>query len=153
MLLTPHVLVGMVVAKAVPNPIIAPILSVIMHFLGDLFPHWDFYSFTTREERLRGWRPIAVMADFGLGIAVGTAFTLHALWVQNNPALAVRCFICGIASVLPDALEAPHIFTNKKYIFIEKLANVQKQLQTQAPIPWGILTQILVIVFSLLLIL
>lgn len=144
MLLTPHVLVGMVIAKSVPNPFIAVPLSIVMHFLGDLTPHWDFYSNTPKEQRLKGWRPIAVMADFGVGIAVGLTFTLYALWVKDDSALALRTFLCGIASVLPDALEAPHIFTNAKIGFVEKLTSVQRKLQTQAPLPWGLLTQVVV---------
>lgn len=152
MLLTPHVFVGVAIAKAVPNPLVAVPLSLLMHFLGDLFPHWDFYSNTSKEERLKGWRPVAVMADLGLGIAVGLTFTLYALWVKNDPSLAVRTFLCGIVSVLPDALEAPHIFTNSKYRFVEKLTEIQRKIQTQAPLPWGIITQVVVVALCLLLI-
>lgn len=151
MLLTPHVFVGLAVARAIPNPLVAVPLSLILHFLGDKVPHWDFYSNTSKEERLRGWRPVAVMADFGLGIAVGLTFTLYALWVKNDPSLAIRCFLCGIASVLPDALETPHIFTNTKYKWVEKLTDFQKRMQTQAPLPWGILTQVVVVAVCLLL--
>lgn len=153
MLLTPHVLVGVAIAKSVPNPIIAVPLSIIMHFLGDLTPHWDFYSNTPKEKRLRGWRPIAVMADFGLGIAVGLVFTLYALWVKDDSALALRTFLCGIASVLPDALEAPHIYTDSKIKFVEKLTDVQRKLQTQAPLPWGLLTQAVIAFLCLLILL
>ena len=149
MLLTPHVFVGLAIAKAIPNPLVAVPLSLIMHFLGDLTPHWDFYSNTSKEERLKGWRPVAVMADFGLGIAVGLIFTLYALWVKNDPSLALRTFLCGIASVLPDALEAPHIFTNTKYKWVEKLTEIQKKMQTQAPLPWGLLTQAVVVAVCL----
>jgi hypothetical protein len=151
MLLTPHVFVGLAIAKAVPNPFIAVPLSFILHFFGDKVPHWDFYSNTSREERLRGWRPVAVMADLGLGIAVGLTFTLYALWVKNDPSLAIRVFLCGIASVLPDALETPHIFTTTKYKFVEKLTDIQRRIQTQAPLPWGILTQVVVMVLCLFL--
>jgi hypothetical protein len=151
MLLTPHVLVGVVIAKAVPNPLIAIPVSILMHFLGDKVPHWDFYSNTSKEERLRGWRPVAVMGDFGLGIAIGLVFTLHALWVQNDPSLAFRIFLCGVASVIPDALETPHIFSNKKYRLVEKLTDFQRRMQTQAPLPWGLLTQVLIIGLCLLL--
>lgn len=153
MLLTPHVLVGVAIAKAVPNPVIAVPLAVVMHFLGDLTPHWDFYSNTPKEQRLKGWRPIAVMGDFGLGIAAGLIFTLYALWVKDDSGLALRTFLCGIASVLPDALEAPHIFTNAKIGFVEKLTSVQKKMQTQAPLPWGLLTQAVVMFLCLALIL
>jgi hypothetical protein len=151
MLLTPHVFVGMAIAKAIPNPLVAIPLSLLLHFLGDKVPHWDFYSNTSREERLKGWRPVAVMADFGLGIAVGLTFTLYALWVQNDSALAVRYFLCGIVSVLPDALETPHIFTATKYRWVENLTRIQRRMQTQAPLPWGIITQMLVVGVCLLL--
>lgn len=153
MLLTPHVLVGVAIAKAVPNPIISVPLSIFLHFLGDLVPHWDFYSNTPKEKRLTGWRPIAVMGDFGIGIAVGLVFSLYALWVKNDSTLALNTFLCGIASVLPDALEAPHIFTNAKIGFVEKLTGIQKRMQTQAPLPWGVLTQFVIVALSLLLIL
>jgi len=151
MLLTPHVFVGLAVAKVIPNPLIAVPLSLVLHFLGDKVPHWDFYSNTSKEKRLTGWRPVAVMADFGLGIAVGSTFTLYALWLKNDPSLAIRYFLCGIASVLPDALETPHIFTDTKYNWVEKLTQVQKKLQTQAPLPWGILTQVVIVAVCLLL--
>jgi hypothetical protein len=153
MLLTPHVLVGVAIARSVPNPLIAIPLSFVMHFLGDLVPHWDFYSNTPKEKRLKGWRPIAVMGDFGVGIFVGTVFTLYALWFKHDSSLALSTFLCGIASVLPDALEAPHIFTDAKIRFVEGLTDVQRKLQTQAPLPWGFLTQFVVVVLCLLLVL
>ncbi|MBU0649962.1 hypothetical protein KJ605_00035 [Patescibacteria group bacterium] len=152
MLLTPHLLVGVAVAKSVPNPFIAVPLSVVMHFLGDKVPHWDFFSNAPREKRLKGWRPIAVMADFGLGIAVGVAFTLYALWVQDDPALAWRTFLCGIFSVLPDALEAPHIYTDAKIGLVEKITNFQRKMQSQAPLPWGLFTQVAIVLLCLFLI-
>jgi len=153
MLLTPHVLVGVTIAKFIPNPFIAVPLSIVAHFLGDKMPHWDFYSNTPKEQRLKGWRPIAVMGEFGLGIAVGVAFTLYALWVIKDPNLALTTFLCGIASVLPDALEAPHVFTNAKIGLIEKLTDFQRKMQTQAPLPWGLLTQLAVAVLCLFLVL
>lgn len=153
MLLTPHVLVGLAIAKAVPNPLISVPLSIAMHFLGDKIPHWDFYSNTPKEQRIRGWRPIAVMGDFGLAIAVGLTFVLYNLWVQKDPFMAFNTFLCGIGSVLPDALEAPHIFTNAKIKAIEKLTDFQRKMQTQAPLPWGLITQFAVMGLCLLLIL
>ncbi|HAZ29641.1 TPA: hypothetical protein DCY43_02740 [candidate division WWE3 bacterium] len=153
MLLTPHTLVGVAIARVVPNPLLAVPLALVMHFLGDKVPHWDFYSFTTRDQRLKGWRPIAVLADFGLGIAVGVFFTLYALWVRNDSSLAISTLLCGIASVLPDALETPHIYTEKKIKWIEKLTTIQKIMQTQAPLPWGVITQIVVGLVSLAIVL
>lgn len=152
MLLTPHTFVGIAIAKAIPNPFISVPLSFFMHFLGDKVPHWDFYSNTKKEQRLVGWRPVAVMADLVIGVTVGLTLTLHALWYKNDPSLALNIFLCGIASVLPDALETPHIFSNKKIRFVEALTRIQSSMQTQAPLPWGLITQIIIVLVCIALI-
>jgi hypothetical protein len=150
MLLTPHTFVGIAIASSVSNPYLAVILSFISHFLGDKVPHWDFYSNTKKEERVRGWRPIAVMGDLAVGVAVGVSFTCYFLWVKNDPLLAATTFFCGIASVLPDALSSLSIFGEKEGKFLKVLNTIQSKMQFQAPLPWGIITQILVIIISLI---
>jgi hypothetical protein len=146
MLLTPHVLVGITVGTAISNPNIAVPLSFGMHFLGDLVPHWDFYSGTKLAERRTGWRPIAVMGDLILGVAIGLTLTLYALWVLGDARIAANIFLCGIAAVLPDAVEAPHIFMDKDPGIIAPIAKLQSKLQFQAPLPWGVLTQIAIMI-------
>lgn len=150
MLLTPHVFIGLAIAKLLPNPFLAIPVALLSHFLGDITPHWDFFSKTRKEERLRGWRPIAVMAELGLGIAVGVFFTTRALWLQQDPKAALLGLICGIMAVLPDALEAPYIYTDKAPLFIKRLTDVQRRLQTQAPMLLGIIIQLLIISACLL---
>jgi len=152
MLLTPHVFTGVAIGASVQNPIAAVPLSIGMHFLGDAVPHWDFYSNTQKEERRKGWRPIAVMADLAVAIGVGLTATLYALWVVKDPALAINIFLCGIGSVLPDALEGPYIFTDNEPKILKPITIIQRNLQFQAPLPWGILTQIVVILASYLVI-
>ena len=153
MLLTPHTLVGIAIASAVPDMSVAAPVSFVMHFLGDLVPHWDFYSDTTEEQRTKGWRPIAVMADLALGVAIGMFFTLYALWVLKDPHKALSIFLCGIASVLPDAMSGPALFTNKAPFPFKWVLAIQERLQFQAKLPWGIVTQVIVVVFCLGLIL
>lgn len=152
MLLTPHTMTGLAIGATVSNPIIGFPLSIVMHFVGDLVPHWDFYSGTVNEERRVGWRPLAVMADMALGVAVGVAVTLYALWVRGEPTVAFKIFICGVGGVLPDALEGPHIYFHTEPKLLKLISGVQNKLQFQAPLPWGILTQGLVIIASLLII-
>jgi hypothetical protein len=152
MLLTPHTIVGIAIATNIPNPYLAVIFAFISHFLGDKVPHWDFYSNTKKEERIIGWRPIAVMAELAVGVAVGVAFTCYYLWVKNDPLLAVTVFFCGIASVLPDALSSLSLFGGKEGKFLKTLNKIQSKMQFQAPLPWGILTQVIVILISLFLI-
>ncbi|OGC68959.1 hypothetical protein A2415_04130 [candidate division WWE3 bacterium RIFOXYC1_FULL_39_7] len=145
-------MVGLAIGASISNPGIAVPLSFVMHFMGDLVPHWDFYSNTTDEQRRVGWRPIAVMADLGLGVAVGMFFTLYALWVVGNTSLALNMFLCGVAAVLPDALAAPLMFTQKPNIISVVIGKIQSRLQFQAPIFWGLLTQVLITVFAFLVI-
>jgi len=149
MLLTPHTLVGVAIATNISNPYIAIPIAFISHFLGDKVPHWDFYSNTKKEERIKGWRPLAVMGDLAVGVAVGVTYTTYFLWVKQDLSLALVTFICGIASVLPDALSGLTIIGGKENKFLELLNNVQSKMQFQAPLPWGILTQVGVILISL----
>lgn len=152
MLLTPHTFVGVAVAATVPQTGIAVFISFILHFIGDLIPHWDFYCGTTKEERLKGWRPLAVMADLSIGIAVGLTFTLYALWVLKNPNLSLNIFLCGIASVLPDAITGPALYVKNSNGISKICHKIQSRLQNQTSFLFGIATQIIVVIFSLLLI-
>ena len=149
MLLTPHTFVGVAIASSISNPVISVPLSFAMHFLGDKVPHWDFFSNTNKEDRLKGWRIFAVMSDFGLSVAVGLFFTLYALWFKGESLLALNILLCVIASCLPDALEAPHVFFGSEDVFSRTLLSVQHKMQFQAPLPWGIISQVLVILACL----
>lgn len=152
MLLTPHTFVGIAIGTSVANPLIAVPLSFAMHFLGDRVPHWDFFSNTEKSERREGWRPLAVMADLAFGISLGLSVTLYALWVLNDGPLALNIFLCGIAAVLPDALEGPYIYMKNEPRSLSYLTRIQRKMQFQAPLPWGIITQLIVIVISTLII-
>ena len=152
MLLTPHTLVGVAIATNISNPFIAVPSALLSHFLGDKVPHWDFYSNTKKEDRIRGWRPLAVMGDLAVGVAIGVAYTTYFLWVKESPSTAISIFLCGIASVLPDALSSLSIIGSKENKFLEILNKIQSKMQFQAPLPWGILTQVVVILLSVYLI-
>ena len=150
MLLTPHTMVGLAIGASIQEPLVAVPLALAMHFAGDMVPHWDFFSNTKKEERRVGWRPIAVMADLVVGVALGLTATLFALWVKQDTSLTINIFLCGITSVLPDALEGPHIYTENEPKILRRLSAIQSRLQFQAPLPWGIMTQITVVAVSFL---
>jgi hypothetical protein len=142
-------MVGIAIASSITNPEIAVPLAFCMHFVGDLVPHWDF-SNTEENNMKQGWVPIAVFADMILGVALGVTFTLYALWVLHNSALALRIFLCGVASVLPDAITAPAIYSAKANIISRIFYKVQGKLQFKAGPLWGNLTQLLVIAVAFL---
>ena len=152
MLLTPHTLVGVTIGSTVHDPYLAVPLSFGMHFMGDLVPHWDFYTRASEHQMINGWRPLAVMADLAAGVGVGMFFTLYALWVLGQPQIALNIFLCGIASVLPDALTAHTLYTKVRLPIITLVSAAQTRLQVAAGPVFGLLSQVLVCCFSLLLI-
>lgn len=155
MLLTPHTIVGIAVATAIPNPYIAVPTAFVLHFLGDLVPHWD-YCHKSHEGIVDKKYPLKVMTDLSLGIGFGLFFTFYFLWQMKNPGMALNVFLCGISSVLPDAIIAPLMFDdNVKGLpkLTYKIQEIQDKFHFSAPLPWGLISQLAVAGACLLLIL
>lgn len=152
MFLTPHTLVGITIATAIPNPYIAIPTAFAFHFLGDLVPHWD-YCYISKNGVMDKHYPLKIMADMSLGIGVGMFFTLYALFALNNSGFAINIFLCGIVSVLPDAIMAPVMFNPNTKGFPKLMYRIQTKLHFQVPLPWGLISQIFVSAVCLYLIL
>ena len=152
MLLTPHTFVGIAVASTIPNMLISVPLSFLLHFAGDLLPHWDFFSNAKGEAKKDGWRILAVMGDLGAGIALGLTATFYMLWNAGDATTALNVFLCGVASVLPDALTGPSIYLKNPPRLFRFVHEMQRKTQSQAPLPWGALTQVIVVFICCLLI-
>lgn len=152
MVLTPHVIVGIAVATAIPNPYIAVPTAFVLHFFGDLVPHWD-YTYISDSGKIDKLYPLKVMMDMGLGIGFGMFFTLYALFVLKNPATALNIFLCGITAVLPDAIVAPTIFDPETKGLPKLMFKFQSFVHFHAKLPWGLVSQVIVSAFCLLLIL
>lgn len=152
MLLVPHTIVGIAIGVAVPNPYIAVPLSFGLHFLGDLVPHWD-YCYKSHDGVVDKYYPLKVMADMSLGIGLGLFFTFYALWQMQNPGLALNIFLSGIAAVLPDALMGPAMFDENAGGIPRLIYKIQNRIHFQAPLPWGLISQVIVAGICLLLIL
>ncbi len=152
MLLTPHTIVGIAIATAIPNPYIAVPTAIAFHFIGDLVPHWD-YCRKSHEGVVDKQYPLKVMADLSLGIGIGLFFTFYFLWQMKNPGMALNVFLCGICSVLPDAITAPIIFDENAKGLPRLMLKIQDKIHFSAPLPWGLISQIVVAGACLLLIL
>lgn len=147
MIITPHTMVGLAIGATVSNPFVAVPLAFIAHYAGDVVPHWDFYDkWPTRENFVFDWRPVAMFLDFVLGLAIGIFFTLHALWLNQNGALALNMFLCGIAGVLPDAAYVPVTFAGSKNKIFVANAEIQKRLHFNVGPLWGNLSQVGVVI-------
>jgi hypothetical protein len=78
---------------------------------------------------------------------------MYALFAMHNPTLAVNIFLCGIFSVLPDVFVAPVIFNPDVKGFSRFVYKIQTFIHFQAPLPWGLISQIFVSAACLFLIL
>ncbi|MFC1622100.1 hypothetical protein ACFL13_01810 [Patescibacteria group bacterium] len=152
MLLTPHTLVGMAVATSIPNPIIAVPLSLLLHFAGDFMPHWDFFTNTTNKERHKGCVVFPILVDLVMGVIIGLSFMYYAFFKLDSIPLTINMLLCGIFSVLPDALTAPSIYVKNAHPLFKTVHKLQSKIGNSANPPWGIITQLIVAVMSLFLI-
>ncbi len=154
MLELPHVLVGAAIATVVPNPLISIPLSLASHFLGDYVPHWNphFPTELKKYGRLTPATFVILMADSAIAVFVGLAIG-QALYPDfPTGLLTFNLLACCLASVLPDVVEIPHYFFGFKSRFLTRLSRFQSRHQFNVPALPGILSQILVILLSLLII-
>ena len=137
MLETPHALVGMVIAAAIPNPLVSLPLALLSHFVVDMLPHWNWEPDT---------RPLSLLGII-LDLILLEILTVYFVAHSSQPlTLATGSFL----AILPDLLEAPHIFFGFHNKYLQKLYDFQKSIQNKATVVPGILTQLLLSALCLL---
>lgn len=138
---TAHALIGASIAAKVANPYFGIPLAILSHFAADLIPHWD--AGTNRRKKSITRLRIEATIDVLLGFALSYLFFRN----QVDP---VYLFVMIIAAQLPDWLEAP---ASKFGIRIPPFTWVEwlgHRLQTRMQLPWGLVTQIVVVGLLLL---
>ena len=152
---TAHALVAGAIVRAVPNPYLAIPLAITSHFIMDAVPHWDIGTdWRTRSKLATG---ALAIGETLLGITV--AYFLFRGKVETPLLLSTI-----IASELPDWLEAPwYIFfatkkkqeVGKKAGFWKRLSyriyNRENSMHAKAGLPFGIITQVVTVLFFLVL--
>ena len=147
MLATPHTTVGILIASKIPNPIFAFPLALLSHFVLDLIPHWDFFSFQNKIGRRE---KVKVILDFLIGLSLGMFFTLKALPDQGK---VVNTFFSSALANLPDAIESPYVFFGYRNKIIDGMIKLQHCFHSRLKYPWGLIPQIFLLALSLALLL
>lgn len=148
MLESPHVLVGAAIARNIPNPLIAIPLSLASHFVLDILPHWNPHI--NREIKKYG-KPTKqsttiIAADSSLALLSGTFIALSSQTFEQT----LLTLACCLVSVLPDVVEAPYYFLNKKHGLVERWIKWQKSIQNDVEMIPGLISQLLVILASII---
>ena len=131
MLETPHALVGMVIASIIPNPWVGLPLAFLSHFGVDTLPHWNW------EPDARPLSLLGIVLDLILlEILIG--------YLAFRSPLRLNLAAGAFFAILPDLVEAPHIFLGFNNRYIQKLMRFQKNIQNRAPVLPGVITQLVV---------
>jgi len=97
MILATHILSGAALGANVQNPWLVAGLSIVLHFLLDLFPHGDYLN---KKSRLREFWKVAVDLAVGLGVVFIILFFRDQIFKNG---LDMRNIGIGIFfSLLPD---------------------------------------------------
>jgi len=152
---TAHTLVAGAIAAKFPDPTTAASLALLSHFIMDTVPHWDIgTSWRSRPKHHTGFWAIL---ETTIGIGVG-------FWFFQEAAPLFTLTLAIVFSVLPDWLETPwyifyasnvHRKPAKGARIWEKLSyriyKAENYFHTRAQFPLGVLTQVVTVIFFLVL--
>lgn len=133
---TAHALIGASLAVKITNPFLGIPLAIFSHFAADLIPHWDLS--TNHRQKSPTRLKIEATFDVLLGfIAVAAIF--------RNLVDPTYLFTMVIAAQAPDWLKAPSDMFGFKVPPFSWLDWLGHKLQTRMRLPWGLVTQIVVV--------
>jgi hypothetical protein len=138
---TAHALIGATIVTKIENPFLALPVAILSHFSLDLIPHWDTITNSCQKPK------IVILAQTALDVLLGFVLSWY-LFFKIIPPLRL---LSGIFfAQLPDWLEAPYFFFKIKAFPFYQVRMLQVKLHNKLPLPWGLLTQVAVVVASLL---
>src|SRR3989344_7625519 len=139
---TGHAIIGTVIAAKVGNPFLAIPLAIATHFITDAIPHWDIA--THRKEKSKANLILEAISDVLLGFVLSFLLLVF-LFPATSPYYA---FLMILVSQAPDWLTAPYYFFGiKSFKWAYKL---QKFFDKELDKPWGIITQIALLILIIL---
>lgn len=135
---TSHALIGTIIAVKIGNPALAIPIAIASHIVADAIPHWD----TATNRKKKGFKKMFIDTFFDVALGFYLSYLLVILFFpKTNPSYV---FIMIIASQLLDWMTAPYYFFHIKAF---KFAyTFQKSFDNKLNLPWGLVTQIILIV-------
>lgn len=130
---TAHALIGGAIAAGIPNQPLGVALAFASHPLADLIPHWDFGW---------GWREkskVILFLESATDLGIGIILSYFIFGINTD----FRYFLaCILAAELLDLIQAPYLILNWKVPPFSWVYHIQHNMQGDAKLPWGIITQI-----------
>ena len=135
---TSHALIGASLASIIINPVIGIPTAIASHFIADLIPHWDAGTNHRSKSSLR----LKAEAVFDVLLGFALVIILFRIQTFQNP---IYMFSMVISAQLPDWLAAPDYMFNLKIPPFSWMEKIGHETQTRMQLPWGLVTQILVV--------
>lgn len=133
---TAHALVGAAIAAASKNPYLGVLFASASHPILDMIPHWDSASGWREKSKLKFF--IEATLDLSLGLVLAYLF-------YGSKVEFFYLMLCILAAIGWDLMEIPYWFWKWHFPPFSWSHNLQSKLQGQAKLPWGIVTQIIVV--------
>lgn len=143
---TGHALIGTVIAAKIGNPALAAPIALASHFVADAVPHWD--TATDREKKSRTKFFLETFIDVILGFILSW-FLIQWFFPATN--FGYACLIIVI-SELPDWITAPYLFLNWKFAPFTWIYKLQKKINIELDLPWGLINQVVAVMALILLV-
>lgn len=135
---TSHALIGASLAAKIANPVLGIPIAIASHFAADLVPHWDAGTNHRNKSALR------LKAEAALDVLLG--FALVAILFRSLAfEKPVYLLAMVISAQLPDWLEAPSSMFNFQVPPFSWLDWLGHKLQWRMQLPWGLVTQVVVV--------
>lgn len=109
MILTTHIFSGALVGAEIKNPFYVAVISIIVHFLLDLFPHGDYLN---KKSRLKNFWKVAADLLFGFLLIF---FVIHFKKI-SDPLILRNIYIAIFFSLLPDATTFSYLWLKMKFL-------------------------------------
>ncbi len=140
---TGHALIGLALAAQIPNPMIGIPVAIISHIAADAFPHWD--TGTTMHKKSKRTFVIQSFIDLGISFLL-PLFLLFYLFPETNIFYA---FVMILAAQGFDWGSAPFVFLGWKFPPFTWFNSAQKSFDHKLDKPWGVIGQVVIIIFLL----
>lgn len=139
MLAASHAVAGAIIASQIGDPLIAYSAALISHPLLDLFPHWDLNTRVTKDTKF--YIIWTSLLDAAIGFGIG-------ILLFGGSVNIVTLLLCMFIAQLPDWLEAPfHVF-EWNFPPFSTIKKLQHFWHTKLCWPWGIIPQLLLIIYA-----
>lgn len=146
MILTPHMLVGAAIASRIHNLWIILILGIILHFLADALPHWQYEK---DPDNLPSEKIPFFVFKVSLDLVLGSIIIW---WLLGSSPLRFYAFFGAFVSLLPDGFTLLNILSHQKLGILNKFHSFHKKVNIfenkNSPI-WGVIVEVLIVVLSI----